>query len=128
MLTNESCTLYLKSGSGFDRVFVPRCHWQGSQSGSVGKSGAQNADSVTVYIFAKDIPAALTARLKARRNAAEDMIVPGECSFTFDNSTPQSASQSLRAFTAAAEVHTVMKLEKLLCGSPNLRHFKLTAR
>lgn len=127
MLTNESCTLYLKSGDGFDRRFVPRCHWQESKAANVLRSGRTDADGVTVYIFAKDIPEELQTLLKARQTAAEDLIVCGECCFTFDNSSPQGASESLKAFRDGYDVHTVMHMDKLLYGSPALQHFKLSA-
>lgn len=128
MLTNESCTLYLKTGNGFDRCFVPRCHWQECKASNVLKSGMTSADGVVVYIFKKDIPSALVSLLEARRDAAQDMIVKGECDFTFDDSTQQSASQSLKVFNAAHDAHTVMSLDKLLCGNESLQHFKLSAR
>lgn len=128
MLTNECCTLYLKNGNGFARYFVPKCHWQESKASNVLKSGLQNADGVTVYIFARDISEELKAALKHRKNTAQDLIVADECDFTFDNSTPQSASQSLKALTAAYDVHTVMSLDRLFYGSPDMQHFKLSAR
>lgn len=128
MLTNESCTLYLKDGNGFERYFIPRCHWQESKAANVLKSGLTNADGVTVYVFAQDIDDELIALLSARKFAAQDLIVCGECNFTFDNSTPQSASESLRTFNAGHDVHTVMSVDKLLYGSPSLQHFKISAR
>ena len=127
MLTNESCTLYIKSGNGFDRWYIPRCQWQESKAANVLKSGMTNADGLTVYIFEKDISGELKTLLSARRHAAEDMIVRGECNFTFDNTTPQSASQSLKAFNAAYDAHTVMTLDKLIYGGESLRHFRISA-
>lgn len=128
MLTNENCTLFLKNGNGFERYFIPRCHWQESKAANVLKSGLTNADGVTVYVFAQDIDDELIALLSARKFAAQDLIVCGECNFTFDNSTPQSASESLRTFNAGYDVHTVMSVDKLLYGSPSLQHFKISAR
>lgn len=128
MLTQESCTLYLKNGNGFDRYFVPLCHWQESKASNVLKSGLQDADGIVVYIFTKDINNELKALLTARKTAAKDLIVSGECKFTFDNSTPQKASESLRALNSSYDVHTVMSLDKLLYGSETLQHFKISAR
>lgn len=128
MLTKESCTLYLKNGNGFDRYYIAKCHWQESKATNVIKSGISSADGVVLYIFKKDISAALVALLIARKQAAQDIIVRGECNFAFDNSTPQSASQSLKTFNAAYDAHTVMSYDKLLYGSPELQHFKLSAR
>ena len=53
MLTTDSCTLYLRRGNGFDRFFVPACHWQERQASNVIKSGMQSADSVVVYNIAR---------------------------------------------------------------------------
>lgn len=128
MLTNESCTLYLKNGEGFDRYFVPACHWQESKASNVLKSGLQNADGVAVYIFVKDIGDELKAALVARKSAAQDIVIKGECDITFDGSSQQSASQSLKALSAQADVHTVMSIDRLLYGSAELQHFKISAR
>ena len=46
----SSCTIYRFNGSGYDRYFIPECHWQENKARNVLKSGMQNADSVTVYI------------------------------------------------------------------------------
>lgn len=128
MLNNEDCTLFLKNGNGFDSVYIPRCHWQESKASNVIKSGLQNADGITVYIFAEDIDDDLKSTLESRRNAAQDIIVKGECNFMFDNSTPQAAAQSLKTLNADFDVHTVMSIDKLLYGSPDLQHFKLSVR
>lgn len=128
MLTNESCTIFIKSGNGFISYFVPACHWQESKSGNVLKSGLADADGITVYIFAKDIGEELKSTLKARKETTQDLIVLGECNFTFNNSTPQTASQSLRELNADYDVHTVMSIDKLLYGSEDLQHFKISAR
>lgn len=128
MLTNESCTLYLKSGNGFERHYIPHCHWQECKASNVLKSGLQSADGVTVYIFTKDIDSSLQTLLNVRKAAAQDVIVKGECLFTFDNTTPQSASESLKRFIAHVDAHTVMSLDRLLYGSEALRHYKLSAK
>ena len=48
MLTESSCTLYLKTGEGFERCVVPACHWQESLASNVLKSGLQDANGITV--------------------------------------------------------------------------------
>jgi len=128
MLNNEDCTLFLKSGNGFNAFYIPRCHWQESEASNVIKSGLQNADGITVYVFVKDIGEELKHALKMRRKAAQDVIVEGECNFVFDNSTPQTAAQSLKTLNADYNVHTVMHIDKLLYGSPDMQHFKISAR
>ena len=128
MLNNEDCTLFLKSGNGFYSFYISRCHWQESEASNVLKSGLQNADGITVYIFIKDIDEELKHALETRRKAAQDVIVKGKCNFTFDNSTPQTAAQSLKTLNADYNVHTVMHIDKLLYGSPDMQHFKISAR
>ena len=128
MLDNETCTLYIKDGNGFNAYFVERCHWQESKASNVVKSGLQNADGIIVYIFVEGLDDELKSVLESRRNAAQDVIVKGECNFTFDNSTPQTAAQSLKTLNAEYDVHTVMSIDKLLYGSPDLQHFKLSVR
>ena len=128
MLDNETCTLYIKDGNGFNAYFVERCHWQESKASNVVKSGLQNADGIIVYIFVEGLDDELKSVLESRRNAAQDIIVKGECNFTFDNSTPQAAAQSLKTLNAEYDVHTVMHIDKLLYGSPDLQHFKLSGR
>ena len=128
MLDNETCTLYIKDGNGFNAYFVERCHWQESKASNVVKSGLQNADGIIVYIFVEGLDDELKSVLESRRNAAQDIIVKGECNFTFDNSTPQAAAQSLKTLNAEYDVHTIMSIDRLLYGSPDLQHFKLSAR
>ena len=128
MLDNETCTLYIKDGNGFNAYFVERCHWQESKASNVVKSGLQNADGIIVYIFVEGLDDELKSVLESRRNAAQDVIVKGECNFTFDNSTPQAAAQSLKTLNAEYDVHTIMSIDRLLYGSPDLQHFKLSAR
>lgn len=128
MLTDDNCTIFIKSGNGFKRCYVPKCHWQESKVSNVLKSGLQNADGITVYSFVKDMSDELITVLKSRRNAAQDLIVKGECNFTFDNSAPQSASASLKQLNADYDVHTIMNIDRLLYGSDELKHFKISAR
>lgn len=125
---NESCTVFLKNGNGFDRFFVPNCHWQESEASNVLKSGLQNADGITVYVLKKDISAELETALRARKKAAQDIIIKGECNFTFDNSTQQKVSESLRALNADNDTHTIMSIDRLLYGSEDLQHYKFSAR
>jgi len=132
MLMNECCTIYLKnkhgSFDGFDRYFIPKCHWQESEASNVLKSGLQNADGITVYVLKKDISAELETALRARKKAAQDIIIKGECNFTFDNSTQQKVSESLRALNADNDTHTIMSIDRLLYGSEDLQHYKFSAR
>lgn len=139
MLTESCCTLYLRSGEGFDRYFVPACHWQESKAANVLKSGIQDADGITVYIPAGAMVLYPNGKLYpssrlfpnmdiSPKKPAQDLIVEGECHFVFDNSSPQKVSESLRALNASHDVHTVMSIDRLLYGSVSLQHYKLSAR
>ncbi|HAG04043.1 MAG TPA: hypothetical protein DCG28_01270 [Lachnospiraceae bacterium] len=131
MLTNESCTIFIRNGLGFDRFFVPKCHWQESISSAVSKDGFQSKDGITVYIFVKDITKMLRTELNTalsnRKEAAKDIIVKGECNFKFDGSSQQAASESMKKLNANYDVHTVMSIDRLLYGSENMQHYKITA-
>lgn len=131
MLTNESCTIFIRNGLGFDRYFVPKCHWQESISSAVFKDGVQSEDGITVYIFVKDITEMLRTELdtalRTRNRAAKDIIVKGECNFKFDGSSQQAASESMKKLNANYDVHTVMSIDRLLYGSENMQHYKITA-
>ena len=139
MLTESSCTLYLRSGEGFDRYVVPECHWQECKAANVLKSGLQSADGIAVYIPKNAMVLFPDGRLYpsskllpnmdiSPKKPAQDMIVNGECSFLFDNSTPQKVSESLKELNSRFEVHTVMSVDKLLYGSEELQHYKISAR
>lgn len=127
MLTTDSCTLYLKSGNGFNRYYIPLCHWEERQANNVLKSGMANADSVVVYVFKNDIPKALQELLK-KHKVNQDMLVCGECGYEFDNATPQSVSACMKEFREEYDFHTVKSLDKLLYGSESLQHFKFSVR
>ena len=127
MLTTDSCTLYLKSGNGFTRYFIPLCHWEEREANNVLKSGMANADSVVVYAFKSDIPKALQELLRTHK-VNQDMLVYGECGYEFDNTTPQSVSACMKEFREEYDSHTVKSLDKLLYGSESLQHFKFSAR
>lgn len=139
MLTESSCTLYLKTGEGFERYVVPECHWQESLAANVLKSGLQNANGIVVYIPKKAMVLFPDGRLYpssrlfpnmdiSPKKPAQDIIIKGECDFVFDNSTPQTASGSLRELNSRFEVHTVMSVDRLLYGSDELQHYKISAR
>lgn len=139
MLTDSSCTLYRFNKIGFDRYFIPECHWQECKSANVMKSGMQNADGITVYIPAEAAvlhPNGFVYHAGILfqdmdilpKNPAQDIIIKGECKFTFDNTSQQTASESLKKLREQYDFHTVMSIDRLLYGSPNLRHIKISAR
>lgn len=139
MLTESSCTLYKFNGIGFDRYYIKECHWQECKASNVLKSGNQNADSIVVYIPANslvltpDKTALLSRKLfsrfdKSLQSPSKDIIIKGECDFIFDNSTERMASENLKKLHEKYDIHTVMSIDSLLYGSPNLQHIKISAR
>lgn len=139
MLMNESCTVYLRNGCGFDRYYIPNCHWQESRASNVLKSGMTDADGITVYILKKAAVIFPNGELHpcnelfpdmhiAPKSPARDMMVFGECEFTFDNLSEQSVSESLKRFVSEYDAHTVMSIDRLLYGSEDMQHYKISAR
>lgn len=134
----SSCTIYRFNGSGYDRYFIPECHWQENKARNVLKSGMQNADSVTVYIpiesaglfpgFLKPSENLFAGQLCTPQNSAQDVIIKGESNFTFDNSNPQSVSQSLKTLKQKHRCYAVMSIDEKLYGVTDLQHIKISAR
>lgn len=135
MIGESSLTLYRYNGKGFDRYYIPECHWQENKARNVLKTGDQNADSVTVYIPLDSLM--LTANentqpslhlLPNPQTASKDIIVKGECNFTFDNFSQQTVSESLKQLRSEHQIYTVMSIDRKLYGSRNLQHIKISAR
>lgn len=139
MMTESGCTLYRHNGIGFDRYYIKECHWQECKASNVIKSGNQNADSITVYIPAKALVLTPDKNLtpsktlfidfgKSPQNASKDIIVKGECNFTFDNCLEKTVSESLKNLNQTYNTYTVMSIDTLLYGSIDLQHIKISAR
>lgn len=134
----SSCTVYRFNGKGYDRYFIPECHWQENKARNVLKSGMVNADSVTVYIsiesaellpdFLKPSENLFAGQLSTPQNSAQDFIIKGECNFTFDNSSQQSVSQSLKTLKQNHRCYAVMSIDEKLYGIADLQHIKISAR
>lgn len=121
-MPESSCTVYKSNKSGgFDRYYIPSCHWQENKASNVLKSGTQNADSVTVYI-------PLDSLFDIQYSAAKDIIVKGNCSFRFDNSSQQSISASLKVLRDMCTCYTIMSIDKKTYGRKQLQHIKISAR
>jgi hypothetical protein len=140
MLYESSCTLYKFNGIGFDRYYINSCHWQENRASNVLKSGLQSADSVTVYIQADElILCPNESQLPATyifpnmelspQSTARDMLVKGDCKFTFVNDTQQTVSESMKEFRKLyPQFVTVSSIDRKLYGSAVLRHIKLSAK
>lgn len=138
MLCDTSCTVYKYNGLGYERYVIESCHWQENKASNVIKSGMQNADGLTVYIPLNCIILApckiapsiylLPGAETTPSQATKDIIVKGECNFTFDNTSQQSVSESIKMLKSQCDVFTVMSIDRKLYGSENLQHVKISAR
>ena len=113
--------------------------WQELKASNVLKSGNVNADGITVYIPASSSVLAPNGFLYPSnelftnmdilpQNAAKDIIVKGACKFVFDNTSDKAASESLKKLRETSDIHTVMSIDRLLYGLPELQHIKISAR
>lgn len=118
MLYNSSCTIYRALKQGFERMYIPECFWQESRGATIAKGGVIADVGIIVYIPEKYAEAAPTT-------AQKDMLVNGECSFKFDNSSDKSISDGIRALQKYKPV-TVKSVDSKLYGSA-LRHIKVVA-
>lgn len=122
MLAQASCTLYKYNGIGFDRHYISSCHWQENRASNVLKSGLESADSVTVYIQNESLTV-------VPETASFDMLVKGECDFEFDNTNPQTVSESMKEFRKQyPHFVTVSSIDNKLYGLKELQHIKISAR
>ncbi len=120
MIYNGSVTVYrIQDGGGFERTFIPECFASENKGASASQTGFADASAFVAYIPAKY--AAL-----APRTAAKDIIVKGECTVEFDNTSPKTVSESLRTLRAAADIHTVKSIDDKQYGF-SLRHIKVVA-
>ena len=114
MLTNSSCTIYREKS--FERVFIPACFWKDSRGKAIVKGGMTEDAAVTVYI--PETYAALAPKPR-------DIIVRGNCSFTFDTTSEKTISDGVKALRASDPV-TVRTVEDKLYGT-FCRHGKVVA-
>ena len=120
MLINSDCTLYLfdKVTNGFTRHFIPDVYWDNSKSANILKSGLQNIDSVTVYLYSDKIKP-LTPQ--------KDILVKGNCDFEFGNTSAKAISDSMKKFREQCpDFVTVNSIDEAMFGG--LPHIEISAR
>lgn len=125
MITNTDCTLYQFNGTGYDRYHISAVMWQEYRSASVSKQGLQSADGIVIYVPKDNIP---QMSQTATQSPTKDIIIKGNCNFTFDNSSQQRVSESLKTLRSKHQYFTVMGIDNKLYGSESLQHIKITAR
>ena len=96
MLVNADCTVYEKDT--YVRHVIKDIYWNDSRGRTVTKGGIQISDQVIIYIYDSDyVP------------KAGDIIVKDECSFLFDATSQQTASQSMKQFRESCPGFAVVK-------------------
>lgn len=117
MMVNADCTLYRYENGGFVRYVIPKVYWRESKADNVMRSGLASADSTTVYLYDDAV---------VPTSPSKDMLVKGVCAFAFDNTSAQTVSQSMKAFTAQYSPVTVMSVDNMMFGG--LPHIEISAR
>lgn len=119
MMINANCTLYKydKATKGFVRHFISGAYWRENKAGNVLKSGLTTADSVTVYLYSDSM---------LPENITKDILVKGNCPFEFDNTSPQTISQSMQSFRETYNFVTVMSIDNYMFGG--LPHIEISAK
>ena len=114
MLHNANLTIYEKDT--FTRHYITDVYWNDSRGRTVTKSGIQIADQVIVYLYSFGY-----------MPKAGDIIVKGNCDFSFVTTTEQTKSASMQSFRAANPDFAVIKtvLDAQYGGLP---HIEITAR
>ena len=80
------------------------------------KVGTRTAGEQTVYLYTPDYQPKIG-----------DIVVVGDCDFTFDTTSQQTVSQSMAAFRKAYPHHTVIRdVKRITCGT--IPDFEVVAR
>ena len=120
MIYNGAITVYrIQDGGGFERCFIPECFASENKGASASQTGFADASAFVAYIPVKY--AAL-----APQTAAKDIVVKGNCPIAFDNTSPKTISESLKALRASGDMYTVKSIGDRLYGF-SLRHIKVVA-
>lgn len=120
MICTGDCTVFVALQKGFERRYIPECHWVENLSSSVAKTGRENAQGVTVYIPPE-------YKSLCPEHTDTDMIVKGKCYFVFDNTDEKTVSESMREFRKQYKFFTVMSVENKLYGG-GTSHIKVVAK
>ena len=118
MMVNASCTLYRwnQSTITYDRFFISHVYWRQTKTGKTLKTGDNNTDGTTVYLY-KD--AALPM------NPDKDMMVRGYCPFVFNGGDEIALSAELKEFRRTYDFVVVYSFSDYMFGS--LPHYEVYA-
>lgn len=114
MLTNCICTVFeAESFKAHPMTDAYSCRICGE---SADKTGAKQAGEQTVYLYTPTYQPKIG-----------DIVVVGDCDFTFDTTSQQTISQSMAEFRKAYPHHTVIRdVRRITCGT--IPDFEVTAR
>ncbi|MDF2907960.1 MAG: hypothetical protein K0R34_3281 [Herbinix sp.] len=123
MYTNADMTLYLCGKDGkYTRKVINKVFWQEVKQSNVEKTGLSSADSVKIFIPSSSAPDGLAF------TTGKDLVAEGEVLIEFDNTSPQTISESLKTLKAAHDVYTVSVADGKLYGSQNMQHYQIMCK
>jgi hypothetical protein len=123
MITNADMTLYSCSKDGkYTRKVIYGVFWQEVKQSLIEKTGLTSADSIKVFIPIGSAPDGLNF------TTSKDLVINGEVSTEFNNTSPQTISASLTALKAAHDVYTVTVADGKLYGSSIMQHYQISGR
>lgn len=114
MLTNCTCTVF--EAETFAAHPMPDAYSYRICGEGADKVGAKTAGEQTVYLYTPEYQPKIG-----------DIVVVGDCDFTFDTTSQQTASASMAAFRKAYPHHTVIRdVRRITCGT--IPDFEVVAR
>lgn len=123
MYTNADMTLYSCSMDGkYTRTVINKVFWQEVKQSNIEKTGLTSSDSVKVFIPDSSAPNGLNL------TPVKDVVVKGEITFEFDNTTPQTIGDSMINLKSLHEVHSVSVADDKLYGSKNMQHYQISCK
>jgi hypothetical protein len=123
MFTNADVTLYSCAKDGkFTRSVIKKVFWDEVKQSNIIKSGLTTADSVKIFIPSSSVPDGLNLA------AGKDLMVKGIIDFIFNNTSPQTISESLTTLKVINKVVTVSVVDDKTYGSPSMQHYEISCK
>ena len=117
MMKNADCTLYHYEDGCYLRYPIKDVYWRENRAGNIMKSGLQNADSTTIYIYSNPCVEIVPTK---------DLFVFGNCPFEFDNTSQGTISQSMQELRKSYHCVAVSSVDKMIFGG--LPHIEVSAK
>lgn len=123
MYINADMTLYSYGKDGkYTRKVIKKVFWQEVKQSLVEKTGLTSADSVKIFIPRASAPDGLNF------TTGKDLVIKGEVTTDFDNTSQQTIAASLATLKASNEVYTVTVADGKLYGSHMMQHYQLSCK